>query len=129
MSVEFWRPCVAKLNVHCINVRSIKNKAIINFRPCDFAGQHFGSGGDVAWQRHRRSRDKYISSLWITVHSVPRPRCCCTSPGDNYTNFEHSVYCITIRNVTFRLCVVYRPPPSKRNGFSNIVFFYQWSAF
>ena len=48
---------------------------------------------------------------------------------DNYTNFEHSDYYVTIRSVTFRLCVVYRPPPSKRNGFSNTVFLDQWSAF
>ena len=26
--VGVGRPCVAKLNVHCINVRSLKNKAI-----------------------------------------------------------------------------------------------------
>ena len=48
---------------------------------------------------------------------------------DNYTNFEHSDYYVTIRSVTFRLCVVYRPPLSKRNGFSNTGFFDQWSAF
>ena len=28
-----------------------------------------------------------------------------------------------------RLCVVYRSPLSKRNGFSNTIFFDQWSAF
>ena len=28
-SVGVKRPCVAKLNVHCINVRSVKNKAML----------------------------------------------------------------------------------------------------
>ena len=52
-----------------------------------------------------------------------------TSTRINYSHFEHSDYYITTRGVTFRLCVVYRPPPSQRNGFTNNVFFDQWSAY
>jgi len=29
----------------------------------------------------------------------------------------------------FRLCVIYRPPPSKKNGFTNIVFFDEWASY
>ena len=57
----------------------------------------------------------------LTINPIPI--------SNNYTNFEHSDYYVTIQSVTFRLCVVYRPPPLKRIGFSNIVFFDQWSAF
>ena len=42
---------------------------------------------------------------------------------------EHADYYVTARGVTFRLGVVYRPPPSKRNGFINCVFLDQWSAY
>ena len=138
---------VAKLNVHYINVRSVKNKAIsvsdlVISRDIDILAL---TETWVAWQRHRRSRDKYISSMWIRLHSVSRPHgirgggvAVLYKSGlavkpipmrDNYSNFEHSDYYVTIRAVTFRLCVVYHPPPSKRNGFSNTVFFDQWSAF
>ena len=34
-----------------------------------------------------------------------------------------------IHGVTFRLCIIYRPPPSKGNGLVNTVFFDQWSAY
>ena len=87
---------VAKLNAHCINVHSLKNKAI-------------SVSGFVI------SRD--IDILALTVKPIPM--------RDNYTNFEHSNYYVNIRAVTFRLCVMYRPPPSKRNGFSNTFFFVQ----
>ena len=32
-------------------------------------------------------------------------------------------------NVNVRLCIEYRPPPSKRNGFKNSVFFDEWSLY
>ena len=51
------------------------------------------------------------------------------SNRNKFTHIEHADYYVTARFVTFRLGVVYRPPPSKRNGFINSVFFDQWSAF
>ena len=124
-SVGVGHPCVAKLNVHCINVRSVKNKAVsvsdfvisrdidilaltetwlgsaidghmINtLVPCGYkfrsvSRPHGTCGGGVAML--------YKSGL--TVKPIPM--------RDNYTNFEHSDYYVTIRSVTFRLCVVYR---------------------
>ena len=145
-SVGVRSSCVAKLNVHCFNVRSVKNKAvsvsdlvisrdidilaltetwlgsaidchvISTLVPCEYefhsvSRPHGTRGGGVA----------VLYKSGLTVKAIPM--------RDNYTNFEHSDYYVTIRSVTFRLCVVYRPPPSKRNGFSNTVFFDQWSAF
>ena len=49
--------------------------------------------------------------------------------GGKYTHFEHSDYYITSAGVTFRLGVVYRPPPSRKNGFVSAVFFNDWSAY
>ena len=49
--------------------------------------------------------------------------------GGKYTHFEHSDYYITSAGATFRLGVVYRPPPSRKNGFVNAVFFDDWSAY
>ena len=57
-----------------------------------------------------------------------RPDSKANTYDDNYINFEHSYYYITILSVTFELCVMYRPPPPKRTGFSNTVFLHQWSA-
>ncbi len=46
-----------------------------------------------------------------------------------FTHFEHADYYITTRGAKFRLGVIYRPPPSKRNAFTTSVFFEQWSAY
>ena len=51
------------------------------------------------------------------------------STHNKFTHFEHADYYVTARGMTFRLGVVYRPPPSKRNGFINSVFFDHWSAY
>ena len=51
------------------------------------------------------------------------------SPRGHVTHFEHADYHVMIHGVTFRLCIIYRPPPSKRNGLVNTVFFDQWSAY
>ena len=132
--------------MHCVNVRSVKNKAmsvsiLVISRDIDiFAPTETWLGSAI---------DGHVISILVPCgyefHSVSRPHG--TRGGgvavlyksgltlkpipmrDNYTNFAHSAYYVTIRAVTFRLCVVYRPPPSKRNGCSNTVFFYQWSGF
>ena len=36
---------------------------------------------------------------------------------------------MSINDAQVRLCVIYRPPPSKQNGFRNSVFFDEWSVF
>ena len=47
----------------------------------------------------------------------------------NFTHFEHADYYITTLDAKFkfRLGVLYRPAPSKRNGFAKNIFFEQWS--
>ena len=49
----------------------------------------------------------------------------------NFTHFEHTDYYITTRyaKFKFRLGVIYRLPPSKRNGFTKNNFFEQWSTY
>ena len=51
------------------------------------------------------------------------------SNRNKFMHFEHADYYVKAHGVTFRLGVVYRPPPSKRNGFINFIFFDQWSAY
>ena len=51
------------------------------------------------------------------------------STRGHLTHFEHADYHVMIHGVTFRLCIIYRHPPSKRNGLVNTVFFDQWSAY
>jgi len=33
---------------------------------------------------------------------------------------------INIGKVTVKVCIIYRPPPSKQNGFRNSIFFDEW---
>ena len=49
----------------------------------------------------------------------------------NFTHFEHVVYYVMTRGAQFSLCAAaaYRPPPSKRNGFTKDLLLKQWSAF
>lgn len=47
----------------------------------------------------------------------------------NYTHFEHMEFCVGAMGLHFRMCVVYRPPPSKSNGLRNTVFFEEWESY
>ena len=46
-----------------------------------------------------------------------------------FTHFEHMDCSVVSNEVNVRLCIMYRPPPSKRNGFKNNVFFEEWSLY
>ena len=46
-----------------------------------------------------------------------------------FTHFEHMDCTIISNDVNMRLCIVYRPPPTTRNGFKNSVFFDEWSLY
>ncbi|XP_060081872.1 15-hydroxyprostaglandin dehydrogenase [NAD(+)]-like [Ylistrum balloti] len=48
---------------------------------------------------------------------------------DSFTHFEHMTCSVTIYDTQFRLCVIYRPPTSKRNGLRNKLFFDEWSSY
>ena len=51
------------------------------------------------------------------------------STRGSHSHLEYNDYYIATHGVTFRLCVMYRPPSSKQNGFTNNVFFDQWSTY
>ena len=46
-----------------------------------------------------------------------------------FTHFEHMDCTVISNDVDVKLCIVYRPPPSKRNGFKNNLLFDEWSLY
>ena len=46
-----------------------------------------------------------------------------------FTHFEHMDSMVVSTDVNVRLCILYCPPPSKRNCFKNSVFFDEWSLY
>ena len=46
-----------------------------------------------------------------------------------FTHFEHMDSMVVSIDVNVRLCILYCPPPSKRNCFKNSVFFDEWSLY
>ena len=46
-----------------------------------------------------------------------------------FTHFEHMDCHVSNGDKQTRLCVIYRPPPSKQNGFTNRVFFDEWTSY
>lgn len=48
---------------------------------------------------------------------------------NNFTHFEHMEFSIYSTGLRFRLCVIYRPPPSKSNGFRIATFFEEWDRY
>ena len=118
------RPCVAKLNVHCINIRSVKNQAIsvsdlVISRDIDILSVTetwlgsaidghviitlIPSGYEVhSVSRPHGTRDGDVAVLYksgLTVKPIPM--------RDNYTNFEHSDYYIAIRSVVWEPTAIF----------------------
>lgn len=57
---------------------------------------------------------------------------CCHKPIStdfHFTHFEHLECTVASSNNHVRLCVIYRPPASKSNGFKTTVFFKEWSCY
>lgn len=52
-----------------------------------------------------------------------------SKPILSYTHFELLECNVTVQSIRFRLCIVYRPPPSKENKLKNSVFFEEWSDY
>ncbi len=48
---------------------------------------------------------------------------------DVFTQFEHMECSVKTDTTQVRLCLIYRPPPSTKNGFSITDFFDEWSAY
>ena len=46
-----------------------------------------------------------------------------------FTHFERLECCFKTKNQKVRVCVVYRPPPSRKNNFKNTIFFNEWSEY
>ena len=46
-----------------------------------------------------------------------------------YTHFENMDCTINVCKFTVKCCIIYRPPPSKQNGFRNSIFFDEWSKY
>jgi exonuclease III len=46
-----------------------------------------------------------------------------------FTHFEKLECMVSSENKKIRLCVIYRPSPSRTNNFRNSVFFDEWSDF
>ncbi len=60
----------------------------------------------------------YKSSLSIKIQKVTK-----------YKSFEHVQYILKSASKCFRICVVYRPPPSKKNKLTPSMFLEEFSAF
>jgi len=52
-----------------------------------------------------------------------------STKDSNFTHFEHLNCLFSYKDVRMQLAVVYRPPPSQRNGLKNSVFFSEWPLF
>ena len=61
------------------------------------------------------------SGLTVTVSN--------SQTTDMYTHFENMDCSIIIGKVTIKFCIIYRPPPSKQNGFRKSIFFDKWSKY
>ena len=127
------------VDIRCINVRSVKNKAtyVADLDILALTETWLGSVVDNhviaqlvpdGYKFHTASRPAQKRGGGVAVIYKSGLKVETVSNRNKFTHFEHADYYVTARSVTFRLGVVYRPPPSKRNGFINSVFFDQWSA-
>ena len=135
-----------QLDVQCLNVRSVKNKALsvadmVISRDIDILAlteTWLGSAIDdhvihelvpCGYEFHAVSRSGGKRGGGVAVLHKSGLKLKKVSPRGHFTHFEHADYHVMIHGVTFRLSIIYRPPPSKRNGLVNTVFFDQWSAY
>ena len=128
------------MDIQCINVRSVKNKAtsVADLDILALTETWLGSVVDNqviaqlvpdGYKFHTASRPAQKRGGGVAVIYKSGLKVESVSNRNKFTHFEHADYYVTARGVTFRLGIVYRSPPSKRNGFINSVFFDQWSAY
>ena len=133
------------LTICCLNARSVKNKAlsVADFfisRDIDLSETWLGTDTD------NQVINELVSSGY-TIQHISRPsekrgggvavlhKCGLTiktldsTRNGMLTHFEHMDCAVISNDVNVRLCIVYRPPPSKWNGFKNSVFFDEWSLY
>lgn len=137
-----------KLKVCCLNPRSIKNKTD---SLCDFivtndfdivaltetwlgskldkvcVGELVPTGYSI---KHVPRQDGRAGGGVAVLHKLGLSVKILSSSADKaFTHFEHMDCHISADGHTTRLAVVYRPPPSSRNGLKNSVFFQEWPLF
>ena len=135
-----------QLNVQCLIVRSVKNKTLsvadmVISRYIDIlALTEIWPGNAIddhvihelvprGYEFHAVSRSGGKRGGGVGLLHKSGMKLKKVSPPGHFTHFEHADYHVMIHGVTVRLCIIYRPPPSKRNGLINTVFFDQWSAY
>lgn len=52
-----------------------------------------------------------------------------TNSDGQLNQFEHMEFSLRSGDVLFRLCVIYKPPPSTSNGLRNTAFFDEWELY
>ncbi|CAG2233223.1 unnamed protein product [Mytilus edulis] len=128
------------LSLFSLNCRSVKNKTV---SLCDFIQSNnvdllalsetwLGTTIDKlvtselipdGYDIHQVSRkDQRGGGLAVVDVKVVKNDC-------HSTHFELMECKIATKNQHLRLCVIYRPPPSKANKFRNSIFFEEWSRF
>lgn len=133
------------LKVFTLNCRSVKNKAL---SLCDFIvsedadilaltetwlgtsvdpgviAELLPKGYDILHSSRKEQRGGGVAVIFRTSIKVNQ-----INTENVYTHFEHLDCSITITNTHLRLGVIYRPPPSRKNGFRDCVFFDEWSSY
>lgn len=132
------------LKLYTLNCRSVKNKAlsisdlIISNNIDLIALTETWLGTDI---------DKVVLGDLVPegydIHQIPRKQrgggvaliynssiCVKSLTSElNFTQFEHLECVISSQNSNLRVCIVYRPPPSKSNKLKVSAFFDEWSQY
>ena len=118
-----------QLDVQCLNVRSVKTKALsvadmVISRYIDILAlteAWLGSAIDDhvihelvlrGYEFHALSRSGGKRGGCVAVLHKSGLKLKKVSPRGHFTHFEQADYHVMIHGVTFRLCIIYRPPPS-----------------
>ena len=124
------------LTICYLNARSVKNKAlsVVDFvisQDIDMLiiNQLVSSGYTI--QHISRPSEKRGGGVVVLYKCGLAIKTLDSTRNGMFTHFEHNLWTVQVvsNDVNVILCILYRPPPSKRNGFKNIVFFDEWSLY
>ena len=65
----------------------------------------------------------------VVVLAYPTVTVSMSETMEMYTHFENMDCTINVCKFTVKCCIIYRPPPSKQNGFRTSTFFDEWSKY